>query len=108
MYAVPDVDQVVSVGRSLGIHLGPDEAVVYRKYLLQHLNALDAFVQARIEEQTPPMCSPARQPACKPSPAEDPLNAWMWRCTVAGATEGPLVGKTVSYKDHIAVAGVPM
>lgn len=108
MYAVPDVEEVVTVARSLGIHLGPDEAVVYRKYLLEHLNGLDAFVQERIEEQTPPMCSAARQPGCKPSPAEDPLNAWMWKCSIAGAPEGLLAGKTVSYKDHIAVAGLPM
>jgi amidase len=108
MYAVPDVDEVVTVAKSLGIHLGTDEAVLYRKYLLEHLNALDTFVQARIEEETPPLCSAARQPACKPSPAEDPLNAWMWRCMIAGAPEGLLAGKTVSFKDHIAVSGVPM
>ncbi len=34
MYAVPDVDEVVAVAKELGIHLGPDEAVKYRKYLI--------------------------------------------------------------------------
>ena len=108
MYAVPDVDEVVSVAESLGIHLGPDEAVLYRKYLLQHLDALDEFVQARIQETPPPMCSAARQPACKPTAAEDPLNAWLWKCHIEGAPDGLLAGKTVSYKDHVAVSGVPM
>lgn len=108
MYDVPDVEEVVAVARSLGIHLGPDEAVLYRKYLLDQLNAFDTFVQARIEEQAPPMCSAARQPGWKPSPAEDPLNAWMWKCSIPGADGGPLAGKTVSFKDHIAVAGMPM
>ena len=34
MYAVPDVDEVVAVAKELGIHLGSDEAVMYRKYLI--------------------------------------------------------------------------
>ncbi len=108
MYAVPDVEEVVAVAKSLGIHLGADEAVLYRKYLLEHLTEFDTFVQARIEEPAPPMLSPARSPAYKPSAAEDPLNAWTWKCSTSGEGDGLLAGKTVSYKDHIAVAGVPM
>ncbi len=34
MYAVPDVDEVVAVAKELGIHLGPDEAVLYRRHWL--------------------------------------------------------------------------
>jgi len=32
----------------------------------------------------------------------------MWKCRIEGAAEGLLASKTVSYKDHIAVAGIPM
>jgi amidase len=108
MYAVPDVDEVVAVAAGLGIHLGSDEATLYRKYLIEQLETLDRFVQARIEEEGPPLCAAARQPGRRPSRAEDPLNAWMGRCRIEGTTDGLLVGKTVSYKDHVAVAGVPM
>jgi amidase len=108
MYAVPDVQEVIAVARGLGINLGPDEAVLYRKYLLEQLDALDAFVQTRLEEEAPPMVSPARKPAYLPGPGEDPLNAWRWKCHIEGAQNGLLKGKTVSFKDHIAVAGVPM
>jgi amidase len=108
MYAVPDVDEVVAVARALGIHLGPEEAVLYRKYLMEQLGAFDTFVQARVEEPKPPMVSAARKPGYQPRPDEDPLNAWMWKCRIAGAAAGLLAGKTVSYKDHIAVAGMPM
>jgi len=108
MYAVPDVDEVVAVARELGIHLGPDEAVLYRKYLMELMGRLDDFAQARLEESKPPMVSAARKPGYRPSPEEDPLNAWMWKCRIEGATEGLLAGKTVSYKDHVAVAGIPM
>src|SRR2546423_15720547 len=62
----------------------------------------------RIQESAPPMSSPARQPAFLPSPGEDPVNAWRWKCHIEGAPDGPLAGKSVSFKDHIAVAGVPM
>ena len=108
MYAVPDIDEVVAVARALGIHLGPDEAVLYRKYLMAQMAELDTFVQARLEAPAPPMASAARKPGYQPRPDEDPLNAWMWKCRIEGAGAGLLAGKTVSYKDHIAVAGMPM
>src|SRR5258707_5225917 len=54
------------------------------------------------------MWAAARQPAGLTSSTEDPLNAWRWMCHIEGAPGGLLAGKTVSYKDHIAVAGVPM
>ena len=41
MYAVPDVDEVVAVAKELGIHLGPEEVGLYRKYLLEQLRELD-------------------------------------------------------------------
>ena len=108
MYAVPDVDEVVHVAKELGINLSPDEAVIYRKYLTEQMEQLDAFVQARIEEPKPPKTSTVRELGYRPSPEEDPLNAWIWKCRIEGAAEGLLAGKTVSYKDHIAVAGIPM
>lgn len=108
MYAVPSEEEVIAVAKELGIHLGPEDVGLYRKYLLEHLTSLDDFVQSRMEETRPPMVSPERAPGYRPSPAEDPLNAWVWKCRIEGAVEGLLAGKTVSYKDHIAVAGIPM
>src|SRR5262245_27598137 len=108
MYAVPDVEEVMAVAKALGIHLGREEAALYQKYLIEQLSEYDAFVQARLEEPGPPMVAAARQPGYKPGPEEDPLNAWMWKCRIEGAANGLLAGKTVSLKDHIAVAGMPM
>jgi amidase len=108
MYTVPDVDEVVAVAKSLGIHLSSEEAVLYRKYLAEQLGAFDSFVQSRIKESKPPMVAAARQPGYQPGPEEDPLNAWRWKCRIEGAASGVLAGRTVSYKDHIAVAGMPM
>src|SRR5215472_10998339 len=108
MYRVPDVDEVVAVARELGIHLSAEEAVLYQKHLAEQLSQLDAFAQTRIDEPRPPMVSAARTPGYRPRPDEDPLNAWMWKCSIEGTADGLLAGKTVSYKDHIAVAGMPM
>src|SRR5262245_59383671 len=108
MYAVPDVDEVVAGAGGLGIDLRQEAAVRYRKHLVEQLSQLDAFVQARIDEPRPPMVSAGRKPGSRPSADEDPLNAWMWKCRIEGAADGLLKGKTVSFKDHIAIAGMPM
>jgi amidase len=108
MYSVLDVDEVVAVAKELGIHLSADEAVKYQKYLVEQLEQLDTFVQARLEEPKPPMVSAAREPGYRPTPPEDPLNAWIWKCRIEGKAAGLLAGKTVSFKDHVAVAGIPM
>ena len=42
-----------------GIHLSSEEAVLYRKDLIEQLGQFDAFVQARMEEPGPPMVSAA-------------------------------------------------
>ena len=108
MFRVLDIDVMVAVAGELGIHLSADEAVLYRKHLMEQMEQLDSFVQTRLEEDKPPLYSPAREPGYRPSLEEDPLNAWIWRCHIKGEDEGLLSGKTVSYKDHIAVAGIPM
>jgi amidase len=108
MYAVPNEEEVIAVAKELGIHLGPDEVGFYRKYLLEELTSLDQFVQNRMEEAKPAMASPERAPGYRPSAEEDRLNAWTWKCKIEGASDGLLAGKTVSYKDHVAVAGIPM
>ena len=49
----------------------------------------------RLEETKPPMVSAARKPGSRPTPEEDPLNAWTWKCRIEGARGGVLAGKTV-------------
>jgi amidase len=108
MFTIPEVDEVVSVGESLGLHIGTQEALLYQQYLAAQLEMLDQFVQARIDEAKPALSYPAREPGYRPSAEEDPLNAWLWKCNITGAADGVLAGKTVSFKDHIAVAGIPL
>jgi amidase len=49
-----------------------------------------------------------RDPGYKPGPEEDPLNAFVTKCRVSGADDGPLAGYEVGIKDNVAVAGVEM
>src|SRR5262249_943155 len=50
----------------------------------------------------------ARAGGYRPDPAENPLNAWYWRCSIRGADGGLLAGKRIAIKDAIGVAGIPM
>ena len=108
MFKVPGIEEVIDVAKNLGIHLERDEAALYQKHLIKQMEQVDSFVQSNIEESTPPMICPNRNPGNRPTPEEDPLNAWMWKCFIEGSNEGLLAGKTVSFKDHTAVAGIPM
>jgi amidase len=108
MFATPSTADVVKIATSLGIHLTTEEAELFQAMALEQLEVLDAFVQSRVEEVQPPMLFPDRGPGYRPSDIEDRFNAWVWKCRIGGAEEGLLAGKTVSFKDHVAVAGIPM
>ncbi|HEV7685685.1 MAG TPA: amidase, partial [Acidimicrobiia bacterium] len=71
--------------------------------LLRSYAAVEAMVEpAPLAPRYP------RTPGYRPEPAENPYNAWYWRCEIPGAPDGPLAGKRVAVKDNICVAGVPM
>ncbi|QGG94991.1 amidase family protein [Actinomarinicola tropica] len=108
MHTPPDQEEVVAVARSIGFHLTEEDAPLYQREVAAQLAAMDQFLQARMPERTLPVTYAAREPGYRPGADEDPLNAWMWRCEIAGADDGPLAGRKVSFKDHVAVAGIPM
>jgi amidase len=107
VYRVPDVHDVQEVAEQLGARLSVAEAELYQRYLVRQLADFDEFVQSRVGVPVPPRFPGAREAGYRPDAQEDPYNAWVWRCDVAGSDQGVLAGKTVSYKDHIAVAGIP-
>src|SRR6202158_5122220 len=104
----PDVDEVMEYGRALGFDLTPMEARMIQARMMDTIATLETFDEMRVEERRPPLRFTDRDPGRRPSAAEDPLGAFITRCRVPGAASGPLQGKTVALKDHIALAGVPM
>lgn len=44
----------------------------------------------------------------RPVGEENPGNGWSWVCSIPGAADGPLAGKTVGIKDNVCLAGIPM
>lgn len=49
-----------------------------------------------------------RDPGYRPDPSEDPLNAFVTKCEVNGADDGPLKGYEVGLKDNVNVAGIEL
>ncbi|PYO37995.1 MAG: Asp-tRNA(Asn)/Glu-tRNA(Gln) amidotransferase GatCAB subunit A, partial [Candidatus Rokuibacteriota bacterium] len=95
-------------GRALGFDLTPLEARMIQERMMDTIAALEAFDEMRVEERRPPLRFTDRDPGVRPSETEDPVGAFIRRCRVKGADTGPLAGKTVGLKDHIALAGVPL
>jgi amidase len=104
----PDIEEVVALGAKFGIHLTPTEAHIFTDRLRDQVGAMEKFLELRIEEHRPPLRYIERDPGYRPNADEDPLNAFIRMCRVRGAEQGPLAGRTVGLKDHIALAGVPM
>jgi amidase len=88
-----------------GLDLSEADLATYQRVIAR---ALPSF--QRLDELDEPKLPVryARTPGYRPSQEENPLNAWYWRCSIEGAQDGPLAGKTVALKDSVCVAGVPM
>lgn len=63
-------------------------------------------------DEIPPSRKPrrytTRDSGYKPRVEEDPLNAFVTKCDVAGASDGPLADYSIGLKDNIAVASIEM
>jgi amidase len=107
MFTMPDADRLVELAASLHLHLSREEAELYLPVINDAMRDLDQFVQSRAEECAPTRLYPERGPGYRPSLTEDKYQAWLWKCAFGGSANGLLGGKTVSFKDHISVAGIP-
>jgi amidase len=104
----PEIEDVVDLANTLGIHLTHAEARIFTNRVQEHVAAMEAFLELRAEEHRPPLRYLERDPGYRPAEAEDPLNVFIRKCRVKGADDGPLSGRSIGLKDHVAVAGVPM
>ncbi|MFT4958933.1 MAG: amidase [Paracoccaceae bacterium] len=101
----PTLTQMRQMAERFGMNLTDDELVEYLEIIepnFQSYDRLDATPDNLPEVRYP------RAPGRRPSPAENPLNAWYYKTNIKGAVDGPLRGKTIVLKDTVCLAGVPM
>lgn len=101
----PQPEAIIASAAARGLRVTPEEAdqlLEIGRGVFRACERLDAAEGYQLPTTYP------RTSGQRPSAGENPHNAWVWRCDVSGAPDGPLAGKTVALKDIIPLAGMPM
>lgn len=101
----PTLSQMRQMAERFGMNLSDDELQEYLEIIEPNFQSYDRLDAA--PDNLPEVRYP-RAPGRRPSPAENPLNAWYYKTSIKGAVDGPLRGKTIVLKDTVCLAGVPM
>src|SRR6202453_46288 len=101
----PTIEQMADVVESLGMTMTKERVGEFISLMDGSFAAYDIVDQMTDEI---PVVKYPRTPGYRPSPEENPLNAWYVKTDIHGAPKGKLKGKTVAVKDNVCVAGVPM
>ena len=101
----PTHDQLKQITHDLGMNLSDERVSEFLEVMEDTMKVYD-MVDA-MPDYLPTVDYP-RTPGHRPTPEENPMNAWYIKCEVKGAPRGPLNGKTIVLKDNISLAGVPM
>ena len=102
----PTIDELRDIAGSFGLRLTDADLASFQGLMAPLLESYR--VVEGLDEPAPLAPKYPRAPGWRPTPEENPLNAWYWRCDIRGAADGPLAGKTVAVKDNVCVAGIPM
>jgi amidase len=101
----PTHAQLKSIVTGFGMNMSDQRIGEFLSVMDGMINAYDT-VDA-MPDHLPPVDYP-RTAGYRPTPEENPLNAWYVKTEVRGAPRGPLAGKKVVLKDNVCLAGVPM
>ena len=101
----PALSQMRAMADRFGMRLSDAELDEFREIMEPYIQAYDRLDAA--PDNLPEVRWP-RAPGYRPSPAENPLNAWYYKTEVRGAPDGPLRGRRIALKDTVCLAGVPM
>jgi amidase len=103
----PTTQQLQSLAETARFHISPEDLEQYKVYISQLLTLYDR-VEKLIEPTSVPASKYRQSAGYRPSPENNPYNAWAQITDIAGAPTGKLAGKAIAIKDMIHVAGVPM
>lgn len=101
----PTPAQLQELAAQLHMNLSAEQAEEYLALMQPNFDNYDLIDE--LPDEVPPVRYERSTPY-RPSPDENPNNAWYYRTKVSGAAGGKLHGRTVALKDNIALAGVPM
>ncbi len=101
----PTHGQLKSIVNGFGMNMSDQRIAEFLEVMEGTIQAYDA-VDA-MPDNLPTVDYP-RTAGYRPSPEENPLNAWYIKTEVRGAPRGALSGRKVALKDNVCLAGVPM
>ncbi|MGH7880252.1 MAG: amidase, partial [Candidatus Binataceae bacterium] len=101
----PSTEELTRIASALGFQHSPQDIESFCRLLEPYISALGRL--DLLAEPTLPVKYP-RDGGWRPTPEDNPHNAWYWRCEIKGASSGLLAGKTFAIKDNVCVAGIPM
>lgn len=101
----PTIEELLDIADAFGMSISVEEAESFQGMMagtIQSYHRIDDLVEPKLPVKYP------RTPGRRPTPEENPYNAWYWKSEVKGKARGPLAGKSIVLKDNISLAGVPM
>ena len=101
----PTLSQMKEVVAELGMSMSDKRVLEFMDVMQGTLDAYDLVDS--LPDFLPPVLYP-RTSGYRPTPEENPRNAWYVKTEIKGAPRGPLLGRSVALKDNVCLAGVPM
>ncbi|MCR9214269.1 MAG: amidase [Proteobacteria bacterium] len=101
----PSLTQMRDMADQFGMSLSDAQLAEFSEIMEPYIQAYDRL--DAMPDNLPEVRYP-RSPGYRPTPSENPLNAWYYKTDIKGALDGPLRGKKIAIKDTVCVAGVPM
>ena len=102
----PTPDEIREIAREHHMELSDAEVEDFAAVIEETMAAYERLDE--LPDPRPRVKYTDRDPGYRPASEENPLNAFVTKCRVEGADDGPLGGVEVGLKDNVSLAGVEM